>query len=49
VETEGRRDRLWPWLIAAGLLLVLLVNALFIWIAVKGADDVVPSYTEEER
>jgi hypothetical protein len=43
------RDRLWPILITAGLLLVILVNAIFIYIAVSGADDVVPSYFTEER
>jgi hypothetical protein len=42
-------DRLWPILLAAGLLFVILVNALFIYIAVSGADDVVPSYHTEER
>jgi hypothetical protein len=43
------RDRLWPALITAGLILVIIVNALFIFIAVSGADDVVPSYITEER
>ena len=42
-------SRLWPILITAGLVLVILVNALFIFIAVSGADDVVPSYQTEER
>jgi hypothetical protein len=32
-----------------GLVLVVLVNAVFIYIAVSGADDVVPSYVTEER
>ena len=41
--------RLWPILITAGLALVILVNAIFIFIAVSGADDVVPSYVTEER
>ncbi len=41
--------RLWPVLITAGSLLVILVNAIFIYIAVSGADDVVPSYHTEER
>ena len=41
--------RLWPMLITAGLVLVIVVNALFIYIAVSGADDVVPSYNTEER
>ena len=45
----GRRDRLWPTLIVVGFVLVILVNAIFIYIAVKGADDVVPSYQTEER
>ncbi len=36
-------------LITAGLVLVIVVNALFIYIAVSGADDVVPSYNTEER
>ena len=49
-EEEPRsRDRLWPILITVGLLFVILVNALFIYIAVSGADDVVPSYHTEER
>jgi hypothetical protein len=43
------RDRLWPVLITVGLLLVVLVNVLFIYIAVKGADGVDPSYFSEER
>jgi hypothetical protein len=43
------RDRLWPVLITVGLLLVVLVNVLFIYIAVKGADRVEPSYFTEER
>jgi hypothetical protein len=41
--------RLWPILIGIGLALVILVNAIFIYIAVSGADDVVPSYRTEER
>jgi hypothetical protein len=43
------RDRLWPALITVGLVLVVLVNALFIYIAVAGADHVEPSYHTEER
>jgi hypothetical protein len=41
--------RLWPYLITAGLVLVILVNAVFIYFAVSGADEVVPSYHTEER
>ena len=43
------RWKLWPVLITVGLVFVVLVNALFIYIAVSGADDVVPSYLTEER
>ena len=43
------KARLWPFLITVGLVLVVLVNAIFIYIAVSGADDVVPSYLTEER
>ena len=43
------KARLWPFLITAGLVFVVLVNAIFIYIAVSGADDVVPSYHTEER
>lgn len=39
----------WPWAIAIGLFLVVLVNALFAYIAVNGADSVVSSYTTEAR
>jgi hypothetical protein len=43
------RPHLWPVLVTVGLLLVILVNAIFIYIAVSGADDVVPSYNTEKR
>ena len=46
---SGRGSRLWPGIIIVGLALVILVNGLFIYIAVKGADAVVPSYNSEER
>ena len=49
METERSRDHLWPWLLAIGLVLVMLVNAIFIWIAVSGADEVAPSYTQGDR
>jgi hypothetical protein len=50
-ETGGRKPgaRLWPILITLGLVFVILVNAIFIYIAVSGADEVVPSYLTEER
>ena len=49
METDTRRDHLWPWLLAIGLALVVLVNGIFIWIAVSGADEVAPSYNQGDR
>jgi hypothetical protein len=43
------KDRRWPWAIAIGLLLVVLVNAAFAYIAIHGADPVVDSYRTEPR
>ncbi len=46
----GRRNSLgWPIGIAVGLVLMILVNLAFIFIAVRGADEVVPSYQTEPR
>lgn len=42
-------SRLWPTLIILGLVLVILVNLSFIYVAVTGADEIVPSYQTEER
>lgn len=43
-------DRLlWPVMIVVGLLIVILLNAVFIYIAVSGQDEVVPSYHTEPR
>ena len=42
-------SRLWPIGITIGLILVILVNVAFIYIAVSGADGVVPSYNTEPR
>ena len=43
------RVPVWPIAIAVGLALVVLVNAIFIYIAVSGADDVAPSYVHGNR
>ena len=42
-------DSTWPRMIVLGFALVVTINALFIYIAVTGADPVVPSYTSEPR
>jgi hypothetical protein len=48
LSTQGR-DRVWPIGIFIGFALMILVNAAFIYIAVHGADQVVPSYASEHR
>lgn len=43
-------DRLlWPIMIVVGLVIVILMNAVFIYVAVSGRDEVVPSYHMEAR
>ena len=44
-----RPDLRWPIGIAIGLVIMMAVNLCFIYVAVTGADEVVPSYLEEER
>lgn len=43
------RDQIWPLIIVVGLAIVMAVNAMFIYIAVTGADEVVPSYNAGQR
>jgi len=40
---------LWPIMIIVGLLIVIIINAVFIYIAVSDRDEVVPSYHTESR
>jgi len=39
----------WPWAVTIGLLIVVLVNAAFAYIAIHGADSIVSSYSTEPR
>ena len=39
----------WPLAIVVGLLIVFAVNFTFIYVAVSGADPVVPSYEQADR
>ncbi|MCK5650847.1 MAG: hypothetical protein KAJ42_05710 [Gemmatimonadetes bacterium] len=48
-ETTNQGDFRWPVGIIIGLVIVVLVNLAFIFIAVSDADDVVSSYSTEER
>lgn len=43
------RDLAWPVGLALALTVVVLVNLAFIWVAVRGADPVAPSYVAGER
>jgi hypothetical protein len=49
LAANNARDRRWPWGIALGLVLVILVNAVFAYVAIHGADTVVSSYQTEPR
>lgn len=49
MSSERRRDLRWPIAIAVGLFLVILVNLVFIYIAVSGKDEIVPTYQTERR
>ncbi len=42
-------DRRIPWYIAAGFVVVIAVNAYFVWVAVHGRDPVSPGYAVEAR
>jgi hypothetical protein len=42
-------SRVWPTIIIVGLVIVVLVNIGFIYVAVSGQDEVVPSYLTEPR
>jgi len=46
---EIRAEWVWPVAIIVALLIVVAVNMAYIWVAVSGADDVVPSYVTEDR
>lgn len=46
---SSRAARRWPWGIAIGLACVVLVNAVFAYLAIRGADHVVSSYRTEPR
>lgn len=41
--------RAWPMALAAGLLIVVLVNVMFAIVAIGGADPVAESYESGER
>jgi hypothetical protein len=48
-ETKASGRSNWVIGIIIGLAFVAIANAVFIYVAVKGADPVVPSYSTEPR
>ncbi len=42
-------DRRWPRIIAIGLAFVVVVNIVFAYLAIHGADSIVSSYSTEAR
>lgn len=48
-ERGSRGAGRWPWAIGVGLAFVVVVNAVFAYLAVRGADPVVSSYRTEPR
>jgi len=48
-QDDSQGDFRWPVGTIIGLVIVVLVNLVFIFIAVSDADDVVSSYSTEER
>ena len=49
MEPSSPAGRRWPWGIAIGLVIVILVNLVFAYVAIHGADTVVSSYQTEPR
>lgn len=49
MPSSSASGRHWPWGIAIGLFLVVVINVLFAYVAIAGADDIVPSYRTEPR
>ncbi|HTS89095.1 MAG TPA: FixH family protein [Gemmatimonadales bacterium] len=45
----SRSSHHWPWGIAIGLFIVIVVNAVFAYVAISGEDAVVPSYATGSR
>lgn len=49
MDRERLRTLRWPIAIAVGLGLVVLAELVFIYIAVSGQDEIVPTYHSERR
>lgn len=49
MEPSSPAGRRWPWGIAIGMLVAIMVNVVFAYVAIAGRDQVVSSYTTEPR
>jgi len=49
LEPSSSAGRGWPWAIAIGLTLVVLVNVIFAYVAIHGSDTIVSTYQTESR
>ena len=49
MSSSKESGRAWPWAIAIGLGVMIVVNAIFAYVAISGADQVVSSYQTEPR
>ena len=43
------RDMIWPAAVVLFLVTVVVVNVVFVYVAVRGADEVAPSYVTGDR
>ena len=48
-DPSGLDRTIWPAALVIGMLIVILMNVAFIWIAVSGGDQVVDTYQTETR
>lgn len=48
-DPSGLDRRIWPAALIVGMLIVILMNIAFIWIAVSGQDQIVDTYQTEPR
>jgi hypothetical protein len=48
-KPTGFDRRIWPAALIVGMLIVILMNIAFIWVAVSGEDQVVDTYQTEPR
>ena len=48
-DEHGKTERRWPIGLLIAFAVMILVNGLFVWVALNGRDPVAESYTTEPR